>query len=220
MPYTAKQSSSSRLIGLVATVLIQAGIVYALVTGLASKVVEVVKGPVETKIIEEIKDDTPPPPPPPPPPPQTVRPPDFVPPVEVNIDTPPPPNPAPVSTTKPPVVVPPTAPVTPAAPPAPASVPVKVDPNSFSRYQPEYPSASSRLGEEGRVVFVVYCDTSGKVTDAKIVESSTHDRLDEAVIKQAQRGVWKCTAEQQEGKAVGTWSSTKIAYRFQLKDAR
>ncbi|MDG3442301.1 energy transducer TonB [Nitrospirillum amazonense] len=220
MPYTAKQSSSSRLIGLVATVLIQAGIVYALVTGLASKVVEVVKGPVETKIIEEIKDDTPPPPPPPPPPPQTVRPPDFVPPVEVNIDTPPPPNPAPVSTTKPPVVVPPTAPVAPAAPPAPPSTPVKLDQASFSRYQPEYPSASSRLGEEGRVVFQVYCDANGRVTDAKVAESSGHERLDEAVVKQAQRGVWKCTAETQDGKALATWSSTKMAYRFQLKDAR
>ncbi|MEA1650075.1 energy transducer TonB [Nitrospirillum sp. BR 11164] len=220
MPYTAKQSSSSRLIGLVATVLIQAGIVYALVTGLANKVVEVVKGPVETRIIEEIKDETPPPPPPPPPPPQTVRPPDFVPPVEVNIDTPPPPNPAPVSTTKPPVVVPPSAPVAPAAPPAPASVPVKVDQTSFQKSPPEYPSASSRLGEEGRVVFVVYCDANGRVTDAKVLESSGHDRLDEAVVRQAQRGVWKCSAEQQEGKAVGTWSSTKAAYRFQLKDAR
>ncbi|MDZ5647228.1 energy transducer TonB [Nitrospirillum sp. BR 11828] len=220
MPYTAKQSSSSRLIGLVATVLIQAGIVYALVTGLANKVVEVVKGPVETKIIEEIKDETPPPPPPPPPPPQTVQPPPFVPPVEVNIDTPPPPSPTPVATTKPPVVVPPTAPVAPAAPPAPAASPVKLDPASFTRYQPEYPSASSRLGEEGRVAFVVYCDASGRVTDAKIVESSGHDRLDEAVVRQAQRGVWKCTAETQDGKSLATWSSTKMAYRFQLKDAR
>ncbi|TWB45422.1 outer membrane transport energization protein TonB [Nitrospirillum pindoramense] len=208
------------MIGLVATVLIQAGIVYALVTGLANKVVEVVKGPVETKIIEEIKDETPPPPPPPPPPPQTVQPPPFVPPVEVNIETPPPPVMQQVATTKPPAPQPPVAPVQPSAPPAPAASPVKIDPSSFSRYLPEYPSASSRLGEEGRVVFVVYCDASGKVTDAKVVESSGHDRLDEAVVRQAQRGVWKCTAEQQEGKSVGTWSSTRVPFRFQLKDAR
>ncbi|MBB6249591.1 energy transducer TonB [Nitrospirillum iridis] len=220
MPYTAKQSSNSRLIGLAATVLIQAGIVYALFTGLANKVVEVVKGPVETKIIEEIKPDTPPPPPPPPPPHVDIQPPPFVPPVEINIENPPPPVVAQTTSTKPPVVIPPTAPVAPQAPPAPASSPVKLDPASFSRYQPEYPSASSRLGEEGRVVFVVYCDSNGKVTDAKVVEGSGHDRLDEAVVRQAQRGVWKCTAETQDGKALATWSSTKMAYRFQLKDAR
>ena len=60
---------------------------YALVTGLARKVVEVMKAPIETKIIEEIKKpppDTPPPPPPklaPPPPP-------FIPPPEINIQAP------------------------------------------------------------------------------------------------------------------------------------
>ncbi|OYT87316.1 MAG: energy transducer TonB, partial [Burkholderiales bacterium PBB6] len=54
---------------------------WALVNGLARKIVEVVKAPIETKIIEEIK---PPPPPPPenlPPPPKNMPPPpSFVPP--------------------------------------------------------------------------------------------------------------------------------------------
>ncbi|MFN5723317.1 MAG: hypothetical protein ACK47O_05820, partial [Betaproteobacteria bacterium] len=56
---------------------------YALVSGLARKVVEVIKQPIETKIIEEVK--TPPPPPENlPPPPKTVPPPpSFVPPPEV-----------------------------------------------------------------------------------------------------------------------------------------
>jgi protein TonB len=53
---------------------------WALVSGLARKVVEVIKAPIETKIIEEVK---PPPPPPenlPPPPKFAPPPPSFVPP--------------------------------------------------------------------------------------------------------------------------------------------
>ncbi len=64
---------------------------WALLNGLARKVVEVVKGPIETKIIEEVK---PPPPPPPenlPPPPKLPPPPPaFMPPPEVQIQNPPP----------------------------------------------------------------------------------------------------------------------------------
>ena len=67
---------------------------WALVNGLAQRLVEVIKSPLETKIIEEVK---PPPPPPPenlPPPPKFAPPPpSFVPPPEVNVN--PPPTPAP-----------------------------------------------------------------------------------------------------------------------------
>ena len=60
---------------------------YALVTGLARKVVDVIKQPLETKIIEEVKKvipDTPPPPPPK----LATPPPPFIPPPEVNIQVP------------------------------------------------------------------------------------------------------------------------------------
>ncbi|MDE1149489.1 MAG: TonB family protein [Azospirillaceae bacterium] len=219
MPYTSKQSSNSRLIGIVATVLIQAGLVYALVNGLANKVVEVVKGPVETKIIEEIKPDTPPPPPPPPPPHVDVQPPPFQPEVEVQIDNPPPPPIAVTTSTRPPTPTPPTqAVVAPAAPPAPPAVNVKLDTSTFQRYQPEYPQASIRLSEEGRVEFSAYCDADGRITEAKILKTSGSERLDNAVLKQAAAGRWKCTSAQQDGKAVPAWGN--FAYRFQLKDAR
>ena len=83
---------------------------YALVTGLARKVVEVMKAPIETKIIEEIK-KPPPDTPPPPPPKLAAPPPPFIPPPEINIQvptvtaptittvttTPPPPGPPPVA---------------------------------------------------------------------------------------------------------------------------
>ena len=59
---------------------------YALVNGLGHKIVEVIKAPIETKIIDEVK--PPPPPPPenlPPPPKMALPPPSFVPPPEVQI---------------------------------------------------------------------------------------------------------------------------------------
>jgi hypothetical protein len=55
--------------------------------GLARKVVEVIKAPIETKIIEEIK-KPPPDTPPPPPPKLAAPPPPFIPPPEVNIQVP------------------------------------------------------------------------------------------------------------------------------------
>ena len=98
---------------------------WALLNGLAQRMVEVIKGPIETKIIEEVK---PPPPPPPenlPPPPKFAPPPpSFVPPPEVVVN--PPPTVAPVITTT--TVAPPPAPVRiapppVAAPPAPPAPP-------------------------------------------------------------------------------------------------
>src|SRR5258708_2126137 len=60
---------------------------YALVRGLARKVVEVMKAPLETKIIEEMK-KPPPDAPPPPPPKLATPPPPFIPPPEINIHVP------------------------------------------------------------------------------------------------------------------------------------
>src|SRR5215468_1652011 len=88
---------------------------WALVTGLARKVVEVIKAPIETKIIEEIK--KPPPDAPPPPPPKLAPPPPpFIPPPEINIQVPitqVAPTITTQSTTPPPKVAPPPVPVAP-----------------------------------------------------------------------------------------------------------
>jgi hypothetical protein len=66
---------------------------WGLMNGLAQRLVEVIKSPLETKIIEEVK---PPPPPPPenlPPPPKfAAPPPSFVPPPEVQVNAPPTPG--------------------------------------------------------------------------------------------------------------------------------
>ena len=86
------KNPSNNVVGISVVVVLHVLIIYALLTGLARKVVEVIQQPVETKIIEEIKPPPPPPPPdkPVPPPPKTVAPPPpFVPPPEVKVTPPP-----------------------------------------------------------------------------------------------------------------------------------
>src|SRR5271154_6895856 len=76
--------------GLGIVVLVHALVAFALVTGLGHKMVDMIKEPVETKIIEELKPPPPPDTPPPPPPPKMVAPPPpFIPPPEVNVTPPP-----------------------------------------------------------------------------------------------------------------------------------
>src|SRR5690349_24847773 len=92
-----------RFVGFGAVLLFHVLLVYALVSGLAKKVVDVVRAPIETKVIEEIKK---PPPPPevvlPPPPKLEAPPPPFIPPPEVQIAAPPPPQPPTTATPTPP----------------------------------------------------------------------------------------------------------------------
>jgi len=110
-----------RLGGMSVVALFHVLVAYALITGLARKMVDVIREPLDAKIIEEIK---PPPPdkPPPPPPKVAPPPPPFIPPPEVQIQQTVSPNAITETTSvKPPApVLPPIAkpePV-PAAPPA------------------------------------------------------------------------------------------------------
>src|ERR1044071_732491 len=110
MNFSQQQADPRRhFAGITFVILFHAFIVYALVTGLATKVVEVVRAPIETKVIEEIKK---PPPPPeivvPPPPQLQAPPPPFIPPPEVQIQVPPPVQPTitAVTPTPPPAAAP------------------------------------------------------------------------------------------------------------------
>ena len=62
MNFAQRQADPRRhLVGMTIVVLFHALVVYALVTGLAKRVVEVIRAPIETKVIEEIKKPPPPP---------------------------------------------------------------------------------------------------------------------------------------------------------------
>ena len=164
---------------------------YALVSGLARRVIEVVKAPIETKIIEEVK---PPPPPPPenlPPPPKFAPPPpSFVPPPEVAVN--PPPVPVPVITTTQetpppqPVTVRPTAPEAPPPPVRVAARPAIADPKSCAPKEDDYPAAAVRAEATGTTKIRFTIDGDGKLVKTEIVKSAgstrEHKLLDRTVV--------------------------------------
>ena len=176
MSYAHPRSSTRRLTGLIATVALHIVLIYALIHGLARKIVEIVTPPLETKIIEEIK--PPPDKPPPPPPKLNTPPPPFIPPPEVNIQMPF--QQAPTITAvspKPPAAPAPMVPT----PPAPVQS-VRTPPvvQAASCEKPEYPPAARRANETGTVLLNFLVDLNGKVLESKVERSSGSRRLDDA----------------------------------------
>src|SRR6185369_11737097 len=168
-----EKSPGRRLVGFGAVVVLHALIVYALLTGLARKAVEVIKKPLNASIIEEIK--PPPPPQPPPPPPKVVKqidtpkppaapPPPYVPPPEItpqvtqnvisNVTNTPPPEP--------PVIAPP--------PPAPPAVQRGGDIGVVcpTQVKPEIPRKALQEGTSG-VVKARVLVSNGAVKDVTIL---------------------------------------------------
>jgi protein TonB len=180
MDYAQQQRDPTKhLVGLTLVILLHVLIVYALVTGLARKVVDVIKKPIETKIVEEAKPPPPPETPPPPPPKLNTPPPPFIPPPEVQISVPAPVQTITQVTTTPP---PPVATIAPTPPPAP-HVPVRIAPVIDAAHncaKPEYPPASLRAEETGTVTVRFYIDAEGRAVRSEIARSSGHKRLDEA----------------------------------------
>ena len=161
---------------------------YALVTGLARKVVEVIKAPIETKIIEEVKKvipDTPPPPPPK----LAAPPPPFIPPPEVNIQVPVQVQQAPtittVTTERPPPGPPPQI-IRPAPPAPPSNAPVvrrNVKPIS-NQVSPVFPRQAIRDGVTGGTVIAhLLVRPDGSVSEVRIVSAKPPRVFDREVIR-------------------------------------
>jgi periplasmic protein TonB len=179
MDYAQQQRDPTKhLVGLAIVAALHVLIIYALVTGLARKVVDVIKKPIETKIVEEAKPPPPPETPPPPPPKLNTPPPPFIPPPEVQIAIAPPPAATITSVTSTPP--PPVAAIAPAAPPHVAVKTAPVIDAARNCAKPEYPPASARAEETGTVTVRFVIDTDGKAIQSQVVKSSGHKRLDEA----------------------------------------
>jgi len=206
-----QRNPARHLVGITIVVVAHVLAVYALVTGLSHKVVEIVRGPIETKLIEEFK--KPPPDQPPPPPPKFAPPPPpFIPPVEVNISVA-----APVAntitqvtTTRPPPAV--VAPVAPVAPRQVERVAAVIDAKRNCA-KPEYPSASRRLEESGTVILRFLIDLDGQVVDSKVETSSGYQRLDEA----ARNALGRCRFKPGtvDGKPEQSWASIKYIWQLE-----
>ena len=180
MDFSKRQADPRRhLVGITFVILFHAFIVYALVTGLAKKVVDVVRAPIETKVIEEIKK---PPPPPeivvPPPPRLEAPPPPFIPPPEVQIQQPPPPQPTITvqQTTPPPAQefrpTPPVA-VAASAPPMAPSVGVTCPTYRNKIIDAGFPREAMKAGiEKGEVVIGFTVAANGQIKDVEVMSST------------------------------------------------
>jgi protein TonB len=208
MNFSQRQADPRRhLVGLTMVILFHLFVVYALVTGLAKKVVDVVRAPIETKVIEEIKK---PPPPPeivlPPPPKLEAPPPPYIPPPEVQIAAPPP---APTITAAPapvppaPTLMTPTAPVVVAAPvPAPRTGPVQIGVVCQQMVTPAMPVKAQREGLSGTVKAQATIK-NGKVIAVEILSSTPRGVYDAAVRTAMMQ--YGCQPGEEELKAVQTF---------------
>jgi len=197
---------------------------WALVTGLARTMIEVIKGPIETKIIEETK---PPPPPPenlPPPPKFAPPPPSFVPPPEVVVN--PPPTPAPTITTTTvapppaPVAIAPAAPPAPVAPPAPPRAAARPAIGNASACAPtgsDYPAIAVKEDATGTTKVRFTVDATGKLAAADVVGSAGPTRAHKALDRVAVQKLSECKFTpglDETGKAVG--GSFVVEYVWKL----
>lgn len=210
MAYAPESASffTRRSLVLLGIVLLHVGFFYALATGMSHRIVEVVLGPIETRLIEEAPKDEEKPPPPPP---EIEIPPPFVPPPEVSIDIP--------VDTAPTTAIRQTTQKVPVAKPPPAPPkPVTTAPRSNPRRpltQPEYPPSSRRAGETGTVILEVYVLENGRAGDVRVKKSSGYPKLDEAAVREVKRS-WRLLPGTEGGKPVPMWG--QFAVTFKLTD--
>jgi protein TonB len=204
--------NSKRTLAFILVVIIHALFFWVLASGLGAKMVQTVMGPVETKIIEELPDDSKEPPPPPP---DIEQPPPYVPPPEVSVDI--------AIDTGPTTAISNATSERPVAPPPPVAAKpveravVKTRPSTAGKGArtslPEYPPASRRAGEAGTVELRCFVQESGKCTEVTIVKSSGFDKLDEAAVKEVQRN-WKFVPGKEDGKPVAMWHTFAVTFRL------
>ncbi|RQV66822.1 energy transducer TonB [Burkholderia cenocepacia] len=187
-----QQNPVRRFGGIAVVLLLHAVLIYALLNGLATKVVQVIQHPIETRIIEPVK-----PPPPPPMPVVKLPPPKFAPPPEVPVQAPP--QQATITHQSAPA---PSAPVVQApviAPPAPAK-PVShevgvVCPNSDSiRASMQYPKEAQENNITGDVTIEFVVDAEGNITNERVAQSAD-PVLDRAAYNTVKH--FKCVAQGQ-----------------------
>ena len=192
-----QRDPTKHMVGISVVILLHVIVIYALVTGLASKAIQVIKKPLNATIVEEIKV-----PPPPPPPPKKVEIPKVPPPPQQPY-IPPPDIPTPVVQSEPVIAaVTPTPPATPPviAPPAPPAPPPPPKPairkgiTAISKVDPIYPKQAILKGiEGGTVVAHAYIDEKGNVTEVKIISADPPKYFDRSVIDALMQ--WKFAAE-------------------------
>ena len=182
-------------------VLLHLVLLWAIQSGLATRVVQAAKVVVQAELISEVTPSLPPPPVKPPPPAPKTPPPLPTAPVVSN------PSAAAIQLPAQP------ANPAPAAPPAPAVRTGAVIQPGASCAKPDYPSASRRLEEEGTVTLKFLIGVDGRVMQAEVEKSSGFQRLDEA----ARNALSKCQFKPGtvDGKPEQSWASIKYTWRLE-----
>ncbi|GAA4043443.1 hypothetical protein GCM10022281_25830 [Sphingomonas rosea] len=220
---TRRKMSGNRTVAIVFVALLHVLLGYAIITGLAYKVVKKATEDLKTFDVEE----EPPPPPeePPPPPPEkqveTPPPPVVSPPPLVRTNTPPPPV-ATVNTPPPftPVttVATPAPPAPPAPPPPPPPAPVKVQPAkaraNLASYisDDDYPQDAIRNEQQGTTRFRLDIGPDGRVANCTVTGSSGSSSLDAATCRILRSRARFTPATDSSGKPTGDSVSQSIRW--------
>jgi periplasmic protein TonB len=180
---------------------------WALMSGLARKVVEVVAAPLQTDLIEEIQQEDKPPPPPPP---EMERPPVEVPPPEVSIDLP-------METTQTTAISNVTDRPAPVAPPPAAAPAVRTNPKLDQRRSPPtddfYPASARRAEIEGVTTVNACVAPDGKTAgEPTVAKGSGNASLDEAAVRWAKRARWSAGTE--DGKPIQMCASFNVRFKL------
>jgi protein TonB len=209
-----KEISGNRTLAIILVAVIQLGLGYAIVTGLAYNVIKKTVQDLKTFNVEE----QPPPPEPPPPPPKDmpdVPPPPIAPPSIVQIAPPAPPTITQVISP----VIPPVAPAPPAPPPPPP--PKKIEPARargdvrmlFS--DSDYPASAQAAGAQGTAQAQLTIGPDGRVVGCNLVRSTGNGALDAATCNILRRRAKFTPAHDSSGAATtDTYTTPPITWRL------
>ncbi|MBS0472416.1 MAG: TonB family protein [Proteobacteria bacterium] len=185
------QNTGRRTVSFVVVGLMHVGLIWALVAGLASGLIQKIPDELVAEVVKP-KDDIKPPPPPPPD--LQKPPPPFVPPPEINIATDAPATNA-ITAVQPNVATPP-----------PVVQPTLTPSKAVGRThdcQSYYPALSQRLGETGNVMVRYDVGVDGSISNVTVAKSSGSERLDAAAVN-CVSSRWRNTPAMQGNTPVAT----------------
>jgi periplasmic protein TonB len=214
-----KEISGNRTLAIIFVALIQFGLGYAIITGLAYNVIKKAAQDLKTFDVEE----QPPPPEEPPPPPKDmpkVPPPPTQPPPLVRMNTPPPPTIQTVENPSPPPIPPvAVAPPPPAPPPPPhktvSAQSAKGDLRTLFSGD-DYPAAAQSAGAEGTAQATLTVGPDGRVTGCNLTRSTGNGALDAATCSILRRRAKFTPARDSNGNATSdTVTTPPITWRLE-----
>jgi len=210
-----KEISGNRTLAIILVAILQLGLGYAIVTGLAYNVIKKAAQDLKTFDVEE----QPPPPEEPPPPPKDmpkVPPPPVTPPPLVQIQAPTPPIQTVTTPVIPPVVTPPPAPPPPPPPHKTVSAQsAKGDLRSLFSAD-DYPAAAQAAEAQGTAQATLTISPSGQVVGCSLTRSTGNSALDSATCNILRRRAKFTPARDSNGNAtVDTVTTPPIVWRLE-----